>query len=272
MDFIKMQGCGNDYIFVDCLQKQIKKPEEAARRLSDRHFGIGADGLVLIEPSRKADFAMRMFNRDGSEGEMCGNAVRCIAKYVYENKITQKKQLLLETKAGIKKLYLHTEHNTVDRITVDMGEPVFRTNSVKSPLDKHIRIDGKVYFMTCISVGNPHAVFFTEKLSGVPLKKIGPKIECHPYFPGKTNVEFVQVINPHKIKVRVWERGSGETMACGTGACAAAMACIRKHKTEEKVEVILPGGSLWIRYYKNNNHIFMTGPAKYIFYGTVKNF
>ncbi len=275
MKFTKMHGCGNDYVYVNCFKEQVADPSQLAIQVSDRHFGIGSDGLILICPSEQADFRMRMFNADGSEGKMCGNGVRCIAKYVYDYGLTDKTRISIETKGGIKYLELHVEDGKVQTVKVDMGEPIL--NAKEIPVDwkaekmigEKVTIDGQEYEMTCVSMGNPHAVVWVEDTASLPLEKIGPVFETHPMFPERVNTEFVQILNKKEVNMRVWERGSGETLACGTGACATAVACILNGKTEEEVVIHLLGGDLKIQYDKKTNHVFMTGPATTVFDGEI---
>ena len=275
MKFTKMHGCGNDYVYVKCFEETVKNPEEAAKIVSDRHYGIGSDGLILICPSDKADFRMAMYNLDGSEGKMCGNGVRCIAKYVYDHHLTDKTRISLETLGGIKYLDLNIKNGKVETVVVDMGEPVLTPEDIPLAVsgDRAVNIplevDGKVWYMTCISMGNPHAVVFVDNTKDLDLEKIGPKFEKHPIFPEQVNTEFVHVIDRHTVDMRVWERGSGETLACGTGACATAMACILNHMTDDEVLIHLLGGDLLIRYDRETNHIFMTGPAAEVFSGEI---
>ena len=275
MKFTKMHGCGNDYVYVNCFEETVKNPEDAAKIVSDRHYGIGSDGLILICPSDKADFRMAMYNLDGSEGKMCGNGVRCIAKYVYDHHLTDKTRISLETLGGIKYLDLNIKNGKVETVVVDMGEPVLTPEDIPVAVSGDravnipLEIDGKVWYMTCISMGNPHAVVFVDNTKDLDLEKIGPKFEKHPIFPEQVNTEFVHVIDRHTVDMRVWERGSGETLACGTGACATAMACILNHMTDDEVLIHLLGGDLLIRYDRETNHIFMTGPAAEVFSGEI---
>ena len=275
MKFTKMHGCGNDYVYVNCFEETVKNPEEAAKIVSDRHYGVGSDGLILICPSDKADFRMAMYNLDGSEGKMCGNGVRCIAKYVYDHHLTDKTRISLETLGGIKYLDLNIKNGKVETVVVDMGEPVLTPEDIPVAVsgDRAVNIplevDGKVWYMTCISMGNPHAVVFVDNTKDLDLEKIGPKFEKHPIFPEQVNTEFVHVIDRHTVDMRVWERGSGETLACGTGACATAMACILNHMNDDEVLIHLLGGDLLIRYDRETNHIFMTGPAAEVFSGEI---
>ncbi len=273
MKFTKMHGCGNDYIYVDCTKERMEDIPETAIRVSDRHFGIGSDGLILIQPSKTADFMMDMYNNDGSRGKMCGNGIRCVAKYVYDYGLTNKKQLRIETLSGIKVLDLTVEDGKVTWVTVDMGAPITDTALIPAKSDKDliirepITVDDQIYEITCVSMGNPHAVVFVEDIASLPLKTIGPKFEHHEMFPERINTEFIQVIDRSHIRMRVWERGSGETLACGTGACASVVACILNGLTEHEVTVHLLGGDLKIRYDEKQNTVFMTGPAVKVFDG-----
>lgn len=275
MKFTKMHGCGNDYVYVNCFEETVEDPTEVAKFVSDRHFGIGSDGLILICPSDKADFRMTMYNLNGSEGKMCGNGVRCIAKYVYDHHLTDKTRISLETLGGIKYLDLNIKDGKVETVTVDMGEPVLTPADIPVRISKDkainepIEIDEKTWYMTCVSMGNPHAVVFVDDTKHLDLEKIGPKFEKHPIFPEQVNTEFVRVIDRHTVDMRVWERGSGETLACGTGACATAIACILNEKTDDEVLVHLIGGDLRIRYDRETNHVFMTGPAAEVFSGEI---
>ena len=275
--FTKMHGAGNDYVYINGFEETITSPSAFSIRISDRHFGIGSDGLVLILPSDMADFRMRMFNPDGSEAEMCGNASRCVAKYVYDKKMTTNKEFSLETKAGIKYLTVHTgENGLVEKVTVDMGEPIFETASIPalftgdSIINETVLVDKKKYAVTAVSMGNPHCVVFTDNTETIELEKIGPKFEKHPMFPRKTNTEFVQVINPSTLKMRVWERGTGETLACGTGACATLVAAHINGLTSNKATVQLLGGDLEIEWNKETNRVMMTGPAVTVYEGVIE--
>lgn len=275
MKFTKMHGCGNDYVYVDCTKEIIENPEAVSKYVSDRHFGIGSDGLILICSSDIADFRMAMYNADGSEGKMCGNGVRCIAKYVYDKGLTNKKNIALETKSGIKYLELNVEDNKVKTVKVDMGAPILNTKDIPVTFDKDlfinetINVAGKDYKVTCVSMGNPHAVTFVDDTASFPIESIGPEFENHTIFPDRVNTEFVQIINRNEINMRVWERGSGETLACGTGTCAAVVACVLNDKTDEEVTVHLLGGDLFIKYDRENNTVFMTGAAKIVFEGEI---
>jgi len=275
MKFTKMHGCGNDYIYVNCFKERIDNPEVLSRALSDRHFGIGSDGMILICPSDNADFRMQMYNSDGTEGKMCGNGVRCIAKYVYDYGLTDKSTISLETKGGIKYLDMHISDGKVASATVDMGTPILASELIPVAFPKHqvinepLNIGGTEYKITCVSMGNPHVVVFVSDLSSLDLEHTGPLFEHHPMFPEGVNTEFVELIDDNTIRMRVWERGSGETLACGTGACASVMACILNGKTGHQVTVHLLGGDLEIRHDESSNHVFMRGPATTVFDGEI---
>lgn len=262
MKFTKMQGIGNDYVYINCFEETVTDPSKLAIAISDRHFGVGSDGLVLIKPSDTADCRMQMFNADGSEGAMCGNAIRCVGKYVYDHGIVPKTRICVETKSGLRSLDMEAENGKIVRVTVDMGEP-----EITSQVPEPIAVDGKEYEFTGISVGNPHAVYFMDEIDSLDLEKIGPSFENHPRFPDRVNTEFVRLIDRIHIQMRVWERGSGETWACGTGATASAVAAILRGYTENQVEVQLKGGSLLIRWDRESNRVFMTGPAVEVFTG-----
>ncbi len=277
MKFTKMHGIGNDYIYVNCFEETVNEPEKVSVILSDVRKGIGSDGLVLIMPSDKADFRMRMFNIDGSEGKMCGNATRCIGKYVYEKGLTDKKEITLETLSGIKYLTLSVNSdNKVELVQVDMGKAILEPEKIPMNysgerfIDIPVEVNGKNYNLTCVSMGNPHAVLFTENISDLKLEKIGPYFENHELFPERINTEFIEVIDGHTLNMRVWERGSGETFACGTGACASAVAAVLNNycKYDEEILIHLRGGDLRITY-KSNGTVMMTGPAAFICDGTV---
>ncbi|MGN0142250.1 MAG: diaminopimelate epimerase [Roseburia sp.] len=273
MKFTKMHGCGNDYVYVNCFEEKVENPGELAIRVSDRHFGIGSDGLILICPSKQADFRMRMYNADGSEGEMCGNGIRCVAKYVYDHGMTDKTEISVETGAGIKYLTLTVEQGKVSLVKVDMGEPILVPAQIpvdvsgERMVNEPVTVDGTEWRMTCVSMGNPHAVVFVPDTKSLDLEKLGPHFEHHKIFPRRTNTEFVQLLGRNEINMRVWERGSGETLACGTGTCASVMACILNGYTDHEVLVHLLGGDLRITYEEKSNHIFMTGPATTVFEG-----
>lgn len=275
MKFTKMQGLGNDYVYVNCFEEKIENPSELAVKVSDRHFGIGSDGLILIRPSEVADFRMTMFNADGSESEMCGNGIRCVGKYVYDYGLTDKTEVSVETLAGIKYLKFLIKDGKVDMVTVNMGEPILKPELVPvvgegdAVIDSPIEVDGKEYKMTCVSMGNPHSVVFVDDVDNFPLHEVGPLFEHHKAFPRRVNAEFCQVIDRTHAKMRVWERGTGETLACGTGTCATAVACILNGKTEDEVTITLLGGDLIIRWDREKNVIYMTGPARVVFDGEI---
>ena len=276
MNFTKMHGIGNDYVYVDCTKRELKKPEEIARFVSDRHFGIGSDGLILIKRSEVADFYMDMYNADGSKGEMCGNGIRCVAKYVYDYGLTDKKELTIETLAGIKELVLTIEEDKVAKVRVNMGAPILAPEKIpvlasKEPVVKEPIVgDDKEWEMTCVSVGNPHAIVCLEEpVSTFPIEKVGPSFEHHKRFPNRINTEFVEVINRDRIKMRVWERGANETFACGTGACASVVAAILNGYCNKKVTVELLGGELEIEWKDADNGIYMTGSATTVFDGQI---
>lgn len=273
MKFTKMHGCGNDYVYVNLFEEKIENPAELSIAVSDRHFGIGSDGLITIGPSDVADFRMRIYNADGSEAEMCGNGIRCVAKYVYDHKLTDKTEISVESGAGIKYLRLFVENGRVEQVRVDMGEPILEPDKIPvvadtdRVVDQPIEVCGKTWRMTCVSMGNPHAVVFVDNVADFELEKYGPHFENHERFPKRTNTEFVEVLSRNEAKMRVWERGSAETWACGTGTCASVMACILNGYTDNRVLVHLRGGDLAIEYDEKTNHIFMTGPATEVFSG-----
>lgn len=275
MKFTKMQGLGNDYVYVNCLKEKIENPPETARKVSNRNFGIGSDGLIMINPSEVADFEMEMYNADGSRSEMCGNGIRCVGKYVYDYGLTEKTHISVETLAGIKYLDFTVEDGKVKLVKVDMGSPELVPANIpivadgERVIDEPIEVDGVVYHMTGVSMGNPHAVVYVEDLKGLDIEKIGPAFENHERFPNRVNTEFVKVIDRDTVEMRVWERGSGETMACGTGACAVAVACILNGLTEDKVTVKLLGGDLFIEWDKETDKVYMTGPAEVSFDGEI---
>jgi len=273
MNFVKMHGCGNDYIYINGFSEEIKNLEELSIKMSDRHFGVGGDGIVLILPSKTSDFRMRMFNADGSEAEMCGNAIRCVGKYVYDKHLTDKKILTIETLAGIKVLDMKVIDNLVEEVTVDMGEPILTPElipvvAIENPVLKiQVPSEDKKFEFTCVSMGNPHAITFVENTKDFEVEKYGRPVELNPLFPKKTNVEFTQVISRKEINMRVWERGSGETLACGTGACATLVACVLNNLTDREATLHLLGGDLYVRWDEATNHIFMTGSAEIVFKG-----
>lgn len=273
MKFTKMQGSGNDYIYVNCLKERVNNASELAIRISDRHFGVGADGLILICPSTVADFEMVMYNADGSRGEMCGNGIRCVGKYVYDYGLTQKENISVETLGGIKYLELSVENEKVVQVKVDMGSPILKAEQIPivsdgdTVVNEPIEVIGSTFWMTGVSMGNPHAVVFMDDLVSLEIEKIGPHFERHLRFPNRINTEFVKVLDRKTVQMRVWERGSGETMACGTGACAVAVACVLNGLTDNEVTVKLLGGDLFIQWDRDKNTVFMTGPAETIFEG-----
>lgn len=276
MKFTKMQGLGNDYVYVNCMEQMVEDAAETARRVSDRHFGIGSDGLILICPSDKADFEMRMYNADGSRGEMCGNGIRCVGKYVYDYGLTDKTSLSVETLGGIKHLFLEVEGGKVSLVKVDMGPAILEPEKIpvnaegSRVVDEPLCVDGKTFRMTCVSMGNPHAVIYVDDVQGMDLEKTGPSFENHERFPNRINTEFAHVLDRNTVEMRVWERGSGETLACGTGACAVAVASILNGYTEDQVTVRLLGGDLKIEWDRETNKVYMTGPAEVVFDGEIR--
>ena len=278
MKFTKMHGLGNDYVYVNCFEEKIDNPPAVARFVSDRHFGIGSDGLIMINPSKTADFEMEMYNADGSRGEMCGNGIRCVAKYVYDYGLTDKTQISVETLGGIKYLDLTVEDGKVSLVKVDMGKPELEADLIpiiserEQVIDEPIEVDGKEYHMTGVSMGNPHAVVYIDDVKGLDIEKIGPLFETHPCFPDRVNTEFSRVLDDHTVEMRVWERGAGETLACGTGACAVAVASILNGYVvkDQPVTIKLLGGDLEIFWDQQKNTVFMTGPAEVVFDGEIK--
>ena len=277
IDFVKMHGLGNDFILIDCLNKSLGDSSFVsylAKKLCDRNFGIGADGLILILPSTKADLRMRIFNYDGSEAQMCGNGIRCFAKYAHENKLISKIKFTVETLAGTITPELIFKNKEISGIKVNMGLPKLRRKDIPmtgedtpTVVDETLKINPEQIFkITCVSMGNPHCITFVNDVQSIPVDEIGPKIENHPLFPEKTNVEFIHILNRKEINFRVWERGVGETLACGTGACAALVASVLNKKTDREATIHLPGGDLDIRW-ANDKHIYMTGPAELVFRG-----
>lgn len=275
MKFTKMQGLGNDYVYVNCFKETIENPPEMAKKVSNRNFGIGSDGLIMINPSDVADFEMEMYNADGSRSEMCGNGIRCVGKYVYDYGLTEKEHISVETLAGIKYLDLTVEDGKVKLVKVDMGSPELVPENIpivadgNRVIDEPINVNGTEYRMTGVSMGNPHAVVYVQDVKGLDIETIGPAFENHERFPNRVNTEFVKVLDRNTVEMRVWERGSGETMACGTGACAVAVACILNGFTEDKVTVKLLGGDLQIEWDKEADKIYMTGPAEVSFDGEI---
>jgi diaminopimelate epimerase len=276
MKFTKMEGLGNDYVYVNCFQEHIDNPSQMAVKVSDRHFGIGSDGLILIKPSDKADFCMDMYNADGTQSEMCGNGIRCVGKYVYDYGLTSKTSISVETLAGIKYLDLQVENGKVALVTVNMGAPELVPAKIPVKSEKEIlirepiEVKGKTYEMTCVSMGNPHCVVFVEDTAAFPLEEVGPEFEKHPVFPNRVNAEFIQILDRKTVNMRVWERGTGETLACGTGACASTVACILNGLTEEEITLHLLGGDLKVRWDREENLVYMTGPATVVFDGEYK--
>lgn len=286
MHFTKMQGAGNDYIYVDCFRDPIPRdPAGLSRAISDRHFGVGADGLILICPSDKADARMRMFNADGSEAEMCGNGIRCFAKFVYDHGLVRKSALTVETGRGLLTIELEVANGIATRVRVDMGEPILESAKIPTTLPGERIVNhpfpnpaadvskawaetcGLDARMTCVSMGNPHVVFYCQDVSKIPLEAVGPVLEHHSYFPRRINVHFVQVQSPTEVTMRTWERGSGITLACGTGACAVAVAGVLSNRTSRQLLAHLPGGDLQLHWSEKDNHVYMTGPAVEVFSG-----
>lgn len=284
MKFTKMHGCGNDYIYINGAGEKIEqeKKGELVRKLSDRHFGIGGDGVIFIHPitdemqktlEQQVDFEMEMFNADGTRAEMCGNGIRCVAKYVYDKGLTDKTSISIISCGKVKHLELTVKDGKARSVRVNMGAPVLRSSDIPVISDKEecineeIAVNGEKFKMTCVSMGNPHAVIFMEEIANLDLEKIGPLFENHKCFPNRTNTEFVKILDRNTVEMRVWERGTGETLACGTGACAVVTACILNGLTAQEVTVKLLGGELNIRWDRENNQIFMTGPAETVFDG-----
>ena len=277
MKFTKMHGIGNDYVYVNCFEETVENPREVAKFVSDRHFGIGSDGLILIKPSKVADCYMDMYNADGSNSAMCGNGIRCVAKYIYDYGITDKTEVDVETAAGIKHIVLTIKDGKVEKARVDMGEPILKPELVpvvgegEMLVNEPILVDGEEYRMTCVSMGNPHAVvFLDEDVKTLDIEKIGPKFENHERFPERVNTEFMYVVDRNTMNLRVWERGSGETWACGTGTCASVVASVLNGHTERNVLVHLLGGDLEILWDEKDNHVYMTGPATTVFDGEIE--
>lgn len=275
MKFTKMHGIGNDYVYVNCFKETVEHPSEMAIKVSDRHFGIGSDGLILIKPSEVADGKMEMYNADGSQGAMCGNGIRCVAKYMYDYGITDKTSISVETKSGIKYLDLTIKDGKVDTVKVNMGTPILKAVDIpvrsekEKVIDESVMVDGKEWKITCVSMGNPHAITYIDDVKNLEIEKIGPKFENHEIFPDRVNTEFVRVIDRNTVEMRVWERGSGETLACGTGACAVAVSSILNGLTEEEVTVKLLGGDLKIFWDRTENKVYMTGSATTVFNGEI---
>jgi len=272
--FVKMHGTGNDFVLIDARKRRIQDPARLAARMCHRHFGIGADGVIMILESTKADFRMRIFNPDGSEAEMCGNGIRCFAKYCYDAKLTRRKRFEIETGAGIKTVECTLTKATVGSVRVDMGEPVLQRERIPMTgppgmvIGEPLQLpDGTRFEITAISMGNPHAVIFVEELDNFPIAKYGPQVENHHLFPNRTNVEFVKIKNHREIIMRIWERGAGETLACGTGAAAAAVATVLNELTGRSIKVGVKGGTIKIEWRENDNHVYLTGPAVEVFRG-----
>ena len=277
MKFTKMHGIGNDYVYVNGFTEKVEHPGEVARFVSDRHFGIGSDGLILIMPSDMADGRMDMYNSDGSQGAMCGNGIRCVAKYMYDYGITDKTSISVETKSGIKYLDLTLKDGKVDTVKVNMGAPILQPEMIPVAggdssmiVNKPVSVGGKDWLVTCVSMGNPHCITYIDDVQGLEIEKIGPKFENDPMFPDRVNTEFARVIDRHTVEMRVWERGAGETMACGTGACAVAVASILNGYTEDEVTIKLLGGDLKIFWDRQADLVYMTGPATTVFDGEIK--
>lgn len=277
MKFTKMQGLGNDYVYVNCFEETVEHPEETARFVSSRNFGIGSDGLILIKPSEKADCQMDMYNLDGSQGAMCGNGIRCVAKYAYDYGIVNKTNITVDTKSGIKHLDLTVENGKVSRVKVNMGTPILTAplipvvSETEQVIDAPLMVDGTEYHITAVSMGNPHAIVYMDEIDHLDIEKIGPSFENHVFFPDRVNTEFVKVLDEHTLQMRVWERGSGETLACGTGACAVAVASILNGyvDAQQPVTVKLLGGDLQIFWDRQENLVYMTGPATTVFDGEI---
>lgn len=275
MKFTKMQGIGNDYVYVDCTKEMLHNPAQIAIEVSDRHYGIGSDGLILICSSDVADFQMVMYNADGSRSQMCGNGIRCVGKYVHDKGLTDKTSVTVETLAGIKTLELHLENGTVGSVTVDMGAPELNPEKIpavcagETAIRQPIVVDGAAYEITAVSMGNPHGIVFVEDTDCLDLAALGPGFERHPMFPERVNTEFVQILDRQNLKMRVWERGSGETLACGTGACATVVASHLCGVSDRAATVHLLGGDLEICWDEATNHVFMTGPAEFVFDGEI---
>lgn len=277
MKFTKMHGAGNDYIYVNCFEETVKNPEKLAIKVSDRHFGIGSDGLILISPSDKADFKMNIYNADGSEGMMCGNGIRCVSKYVYDNGMTDKDEISVETRSGIKLIKMNVENGKVVSARVNMGEPILEAEKIPTKFDgesvvrQKLTIDGKEYEVTCVSMGNPHCIVYVDDVKDIDLEKIGPKFENNEMFPERINTEFVHVVSDTELDMRVWERGSGETLACGTGSCAVTVASVLcgycKRNTEIKINLL--GGTL-TDIWTDGGDVYMTGPAATVCTGEIE--
>ena len=277
IEFTKMHGIGNDYVYVNCFEETVENPSAVARYVSDRHFGIGSDGLILIKPSKIADCEMDMYNLDGSQGAMCGNGIRCVAKYAYDYGIVDKEHISVATKSGIKYLDLTVENGKVSQVKVNMGSPILTARQIpvvsekEEVINEPLDVNGKIYYITAVSMGNPHAIVYMDDIDHLDIEKIGPAFENHVAFPDRVNTEFVEVIDEHTVKMRVWERGSGETLACGTGACAVAVASVLNGHVDgdSPVTVKLLGGDLQIFWNRQENLVYMTGPAATVFDGEI---
>lgn len=276
MKFVKMQGCGNDYVYIDGSKEKVDNKPEAVRQLSNRNFGIGSDGVIFINPSEIADFEMEMYNADGTRSEMCGNGIRCVAKFVYDFGLTDKTELTIESFGKIKYISLTLENNKVKMVRVNMGAPELEAKKVpvvsgsEMVIDEEINVGGTNYRMTCVSMGNPHAVVFTDEVEEMDLESVGPLFENHERFPNRTNTEFVKILDRKNVRMRVWERGTGETLACGTGCCASVVACILNGLTDNEVTVKVTGGDIVVSWDREQNLVYMTGPAVTVFEGTIE--
>lgn len=277
MKFTKMQGIGNDYVYVNCFEETVENPSAVARFVSDRHFGIGSDGLILIKPSEIADCEMDMYNMDGSQGAMCGNGIRCVAKYAYEHNIARNEHLTIATKSGLKYLDLTVKDGKVSSVKVNMGSPILTADQIPVVSEKEmvihepLEVSKETYYITAVSMGNPHVIVYIKDVEHLDIEKIGPFFENHPVFPDRVNAEFVEIIDSHTVRMRVWERGAGETLACGTGACAVAVSSILNGLVdgEKPVTVKLRGGDLEIFWDRQENLVYMTGPAETVFDGEI---
>jgi diaminopimelate epimerase len=276
--FTKMEGCGNDYVYINGFTQSVPAEEKPAlvRRLSDRHFGIGGDGVIFINPAKEADFEMEMWNADGTRSEMCGNGIRCVARYVYDFGLTDQKEFSIVSAGKIKYMTLYEQDGQISAVRVNMGQPILEADQIPVRADHSpvinvpIEVQGKEYRMTCVSMGNPHAVVFVDSTEDFPLEQVGPYFENHPCFPNRTNTEFVQVIDRGRVRMRVWERGTGETLACGTGCCATAVACVLNGLTDNAITVEVLGGALQIEWDRDNDLVWMTGPATVVFSGEIE--
>ncbi len=276
--FTKMEGCGNDYVYINGFTQSVPAEEKPAlvRRLSDRHFGIGGDGVIFINPAKEADFEMEMWNADGTRSEMCGNGIRCVARYVYDFGLTDQKEFSIVSAGKVKYMTLYEQDGQISAVRVNMGQPILEADQIPVRADHSpvinvpIEVQGEEYRMTCVSMGNPHAVVFVDSTEDFPLEQVGPYFENHPCFPNRTNTEFVQVIDRSRVRMRVWERGTGETLACGTGCCATAVACVLNGLTDNAITVEVLGGALQIEWDRDNDLVWMTGPATVVFSGEIE--